>query len=166
MKKNKKLTTLSMLTASCLMLSFIEYLLPPLFPSVPGIKMGLANIVIIFALYTYSIKEAALISFVRITLSCLLFGGFMTFAYSVAGAFLSLLFMTVFKKTNLFSTIGISVLGGVMHNAGQIIVAMILMHTKQIGYYMIVLSVTGIISGILVGIAGAILTKRFKNKVQ
>ena len=124
------------------------------------IKLGLPNIAIIFILYRLGWKEAAAVSFVRIVAVSLLFGNPMTFAYSVAGGFLSLLVMTLLRKMDFLSTVGVSVAGGVMHNVGQILMAMLLLGTAELGYYLIVLAVTGTVSGIFVGLCGGFAVRR------
>ena len=162
-RHTKKLTLLGLLTAIALILSYVEALLPPFFVAVPGIKMGLPNIAIIFVLYRFGLKEAAAVSLVRLAAVALLFGSAMTLIYSLAGAVLSLALMSLLKKSNLFSMIGVSIVGGVSHNLGQILVAMWLMETAEIGYYMIILTVTGTIAGILIGVAGAFVLKYLNN---
>lgn len=162
----KKIAFIGLCATLALLLSYVEFLLPPVFVSVPGIKMGLPNVVVLFVLYTLGEKYAALVSFVRILLSSLLFGSVLTLAYSVAGAILSLAVMMILKKTDLLSTVGVSVAGGISHNIGQILVAIAVLRTPQIAYYMIVLAVTGIISGAFVGLCGAFLVKRIPmNKI-
>ena len=158
--KTKKITFLGLSAALALLLSYVEFLLPPLFSAVPGIKLGLPNVVIIFTLYRYGLGAAATVSFVRLVISSMLFGNAMTFAYSLAGAILSLAIMALLKKLDLFSTVGVSITGGVAHNLGQILVALLLLDTPQIAYYMIVLTVTGIISGAFIGLCGAFMIKR------
>ena len=162
-RHTKKLTLLGLLTAIALILSYVEALLPPIFVAVPGIKMGLPNIAIIFVLYRFGLKEAAAVSLVRLAAVALLFGSAMTLIYSLAGAVLSLALMSLLKKSNLFSMIGVSIVGGVSHNLGQILVAMWLMETAEIGYYMIILTVTGTIAGILIGLAGSFVLKYLNN---
>ena len=147
-----------------MLLSYVEFLLPPIFVSVPGIKMGLPNVVILYVLYALDFRYALLVSLVRICLSSLLFGNTMTFAYSIAGAMLSLLIMLILKKTDKLSVIGVSVAGGVSHNIGQILVAMLLLDTPQIAFYLIILAITGTVSGIFIGLCGAILTKRLPSE--
>ena len=164
-RHTKKLTLLGLLTAIALILSYVEALLPPIFVAVPGIKMGLPNIAIIFVLYRFGLKEAAAVSLVRLAAVALLFGNAMTLIYSLAGAVLSLTLMSLLKKSNLFSMIGVSIVGGVSHNLGQILVAMWLMETAEIGYYMIILTVTGTIAGILIGLAGSFVL-RYLNKLN
>ena len=162
-RHTKKLTLLGLLTAIALILSYVEALLPPIFVAVPGIKMGLPNIAIIFVLYRFGLKEAAAVSLVRLAAVALLFGNAMTLIYSLAGAVLSLTLMSLLKRSNLFSMIGVSIVGGVSHNLGQILVAMWLMETVEIGYYMIILTVTGTVAGILIGLAGSFVLKYLNN---
>lgn len=159
----RRVAFLGVLTSLALILSYVESLLPPIWAAVPGIKIGLPNIVIIVLLYTQGLKEAAAVSIVRVCLVALLFGNVMTMAYSVAGALLSLGLMALCKRLNIFSVVGVSVVGGVSHNLGQILVAIALFDTVELGYYMIVLAVTGTIAGVLIGIAGALLVKRFER---
>lgn len=157
--KTKTLVFLSLFTAVAMVLSYIEAILPPIWSAIPGIKIGLPNIIIIFLLYRMSVKSAAAVSLVRILLSALLFGNAVTLLYSLAGAILSLTVMAVLKKIDRFSMIGVSIVGGVFHNLGQILMAMLILETAEIGYYMIILTVTGTIAGVLVGILGALLTR-------
>ncbi len=159
MKNSKKIAFLGVISSFAIILSFVESLLPPIMASVPGIKIGLPNIVIIFLLYKYSVKEAATVSFIRLLTVVLLFGNTVTFLYSFSGAVLSLTVMWLLKITKRFSPIGVSIAGGVCHNLGQIIVAVILLSTKEIGYYMPFLTVSGVISGIFVGLLGILLLK-------
>ena len=155
----KKLTFLSIMSALAIILSFVESLLPPIWSAVPGIKMGLPNIVVIFLLYKFSIKEAAVVSFIRLITVGLLFGNFMTFLYSLAGAVLSLLVMWLLKHINRFSQIGVSISGAVSHNLAQVVVAILLLGTKEIWFYMPVLAVSGTVAGIFVGLSGIMLLK-------
>ena len=155
MNKSKRITFLGLCASVAMILSYIEFLLPPLFSAVPGIKMGLANIIIIFILYKFGIASAFAVSGVRLVLVTLLFGNVMTLLYSTVGAILSLVLMSIAKRRDFFSQVGVSIIGGVAHNAGQILVAMLVMETAEIGYYMIVLTVSGTIAGILIGLAGS-----------
>lgn len=164
--KTKKLTFLALSATLALVLSYLESLLPPIVVTVPGIKIGLPNLVIITLLYRYGVKEAAAVSFVRLVSVFLLFGNITTAAYSFAGAVISLSLMALFKKLSLFSTVGVSVIGGVTHNLGQILVAIFLFDSLSIGYYMLILAVTGTIAGVFIGLSatflGNRLTKLFK----
>ena len=159
MNTSKKVAFLGLCTAAALILAYIEMLVPPLFAAVPGIKMGLPNLVILFLLYRYGFWNAAAVSLVRMVLVSLLFGNVMAFMYSVAGGVLSLLGMLLLKKCHLFSTVGVSVAGGVLHNVGQILAAMLLLDTAEIGYYLVVLAVSGTVAGVLIGCGSAALIK-------
>lgn len=158
----RRLVLLGTFTAIALALSYIEFLLPPIWSAVPGIKLGLANVMVIYVLYSLSLKDAAMISLVRVFLSAILFGTALTLAYSLAGAVLSLAAMAILKKLGLFSEVGVSIAGAVLHNLGQILVAVIVLRTAEIGYYMIILTLTGILSGVFVGLVGSLLTKYIK----
>ena len=157
----RKIALLGLCTAIAMVFAWIESQLPPLVAAVPGIKLGLPNIVIVFVLYRFGWKESASVSFVRIVAVSLLFNP-ATLPYSLAGGFLSLLGMTLLKKTNLLSTTGVSVAGGVLHNAGQILMAMLIMSTVGLGYYFIILAVTGTISGVFVGLCGGFAVRRVR----
>ncbi|MBE6530061.1 MAG: Gx transporter family protein [Ruminococcaceae bacterium] len=161
-KRTQKLALLGLFTAIAMVLAYVEVLLPPLFSAVPGIKLGLPNIIIIFVLYRMGIKEAAAVSLVRMVAVALLFGNPMTFAYSLAGGVLSLATMAILRKLDFFSIIGVSVTGGVLHNVGQILLAMFVLRTAELGYYLIVLSITGTIAGIFIGLCGWLAVKRVK----
>ena len=161
--KTKKVAFLGLYTAVTLILAYVEAILPPLWSAVPGIKMGLPNIMILFLIYRFSFKEAAAVSLVRLLAVALLFGNIMTLAYSVAGAGLSLGIMVLLKKTDRFSMVGVSITGGIFHNLGQILVAMLVLETAEIGYYMIILTLTGTVAGILVGFAGFLVLKYLKK---
>lgn len=158
MKKTKRLVLLAMLTAVAMILSYVESLLPSV--GIPGVKMGLANIAVIFALFRFGWKEAAALSLVRVVLVSLLFGSVGAMLYSLAGAVLSLAVMALLRRIDRFSTVGISVAGGVAHNAGQILMAMLILQTKQLFGYLPVLAVSGIAGGVLTGLAAALLIRR------
>lgn len=158
MKKTKRLVLLAMLTAVAMILSYVESLLTSV--GIPGVKMGLANIAVIFALFRFGWKEAAALSLVRVVLVSLLFGSVGAMLYSLAGAVLSLAVMALLRRIDRFSTVGISVAGGVAHNAGQILMAMLILQTKQLLGYLPVLAVSGIAGGVLTGLAAALLIRR------
>lgn len=158
MKKTKRLVLLAMLTAVAMILSYVESLLPSV--GIPGVKMGLANIAVIFALFRFGWKEAAALSLVRVVLVSLLFGSVGAMLYSLAGAVLSLAVMALLRRIDRFSTVGISVAGGVAHNAGQILMAMLILQTRQLLGYLPVLAVSGIAGGVLTGLAAALLIRR------
>ena len=161
----KKIAVLGLCTAVALILAYVESMLPPLFHAVPGIKVGLPNIIIVFVLYRFGLREAAAVSLVRMLAVSFMFGNMMALVYSLAGAFLSMLVMVILKKLNFLSVVGVSVSGGVFHNVGQILTAMLLLETAELGYYLIVLTITGTVSGIFVGLCGAIIVKRIPKKL-
>lgn len=156
---------LGLCTALALILAYVEVLLPPLLSAVPGIKMGLPNIILIFLLYRKNAITAAGVSLARILLVALLFGNAMSLLYSLAGGVLSLAGMALLKRMDFLSATGVSVAGGVLHNVGQILMAMLLLDTTQIGYYMVVLAATGIAAGLCVGLAGALLIRKIPAKL-
>ena len=161
MKKTQRLCVLSLTVAAAMLLSFIEAQLPS-FTVVPGIKAGLANIAVIFALYRFGAKEAIAVSLVRVLMMSLLFGSFVGMLYGLAGATVSIALMFLLKRFSLFTPIGVSVAGGVAHNVGQIAVACILLRTSAIAYYLPVLVISGTVAGIVTGVASGILVKRFE----
>ena len=163
--KTKTTALAGVCIALAMVLAYIEVIIPPLFPAIPGIKMGLPNIIIIFLLYRRGPAFAAIVSILRILLVSMLFGNAMMMLYSLAGGILSLLIMILLRRLRSLSMIGVSVAGGVAHNVGQILMAMLLLETAELGYYLVVLTVTGTISGILIGLCGAALIKRVPKNI-
>lgn len=159
--KTKKLATLAVTVAVAMILSFVESRIPA-FVAVPGVKVGLANIAVIFALYKFGWREAAVVSLIRVFLVSLLFGSAVSLAYSIAGAVLSLAVMILLRRIRLFTEIAVSVVGGITHNIGQVLVAFLLLETDVVFYYLPFLLISGIIAGVAVGIASALLVKRIK----
>ena len=157
--KTERLALYGLLTSLALILSYLESLLPLSF-AVPGVKLGLPNIAVLFALYRLGGRGACTISLVRVLLASILFGNLFSLAYGAAGASLSLLVMLLLKKSGKFSVAAVSVAGGVAHNAGQIIVAIFVLETRGLIYYLPPLCVSGIAAGLLVGLAAALLIKR------
>ncbi len=164
MDKTKKIATYGVMAALAMILSYVEMQLPA-FVAIPGVKLGLTNIVVLVALYKMGYKSALFINIVRIIAVSLLFGTLMSFAFSFAGGMLSTLVMILLKKSDKFSTVGVSVAGGITHNIGQILAAMLLLNTKAIIWYLPVLWLSGILSGLLIGLIGAIIVKRIKVSV-
>ena len=157
--KTKKVAFLGMCIALSMILSFVESQIPPL-AAVPGVKMGLPNIVMVFMLYKVGAKDTAIVSILRVILVGILFGTPLSMIYSLVGAALSLIGMILLKKTNLFAPITVSVAGGILHNIGQIATACIVMETAQIAYYLPVLLISGTIAGIMIGLTAAMILKR------
>ena len=146
-------------TALALIFSYVESLIP-IQIGIPGVKLGLANLMIVIALYKMSLKETYLLSITRVVLSGFLFGNMFAILYSLAGGLLSLTVMAVLKKAGGFSVMGVSIAGGVFHNIGQLIIAMIVVETFSVAYYIPVLLIAGVITGLLIGIAANETLKR------
>ena len=163
--RTKKLTVLALSVALAMILSFVESQIPPFVP-IPGVKIGLANIVVVFALYKLGWKEAVGISLLRVFLVSVLFGHAASFFYSFAGAVFSLCGMILLKKSGLFSYMAVSVAGGVLHNAGQILMACILLETNIITYYLPVLILSGTLAGIVIGLIAAVMVSRIRLDIQ
>lgn len=163
--KVKNIAFYGMMIALALIFSYLETFIPinALVP-IPGVKLGLANIVVLFALYTMKVRDAFVIAVIRILIAGFLFGNLMTIAYSFAGGMLSLSVMWLLKKTKL-STIGVSMVGGICHNIGQLCVAVVLTETTRIAYYLPVLLIAGLITGLLMGIVANLVIDRV-NKIQ
>ena len=162
--KTKKITVMALTVALAMILSFVESQIPA-FVAIPGVKMGLANIAVVFALYKLGWKEAILISLIRVFLVSLLFGTGASLFYSLAGAVLSLLGMIGLKATKLFSSVAVSVAGGVLHNVGQIGMACLLLETDVLRYYLPFLALSGIIAGVVIGVIAAVMVKRIRLEV-
>jgi heptaprenyl diphosphate synthase len=162
-KNLEKLVFLSVSVALAMILSFVESLIPPL-SAVPGVKLGLANVLTVFVLYKLGWWEACVVSSLRVLLSAILFGSFVSLTYSAFGAAFSLTVMIIAKKLCPFSALGVSVLGAVSHNAGQILAAFILMGNGAIAYYLVPLVISGTISGVAIGLLGGIVGQRIKLK--
>lgn len=161
--KTKKLTLNALMIALAMVLSYLESLVPLSF-AVPGIKMGLPNIVIVFVLYKMGFKPACLISLIRVVLVSILFGNVMSMVYSLAGAVVSLAVMWLLKRWEKFSCVGVSVAGALGHNAGQIVTAMLLLETGGLIYYFPALCVSAVVAGVCIGVLGGILVKRLNLK--
>ena len=164
MRKNtSRMAFLGLATSVALILAYVEVLLPPLFSAVPGIKMGLPNLILVFLLYRFGVVATAGVSLARILLVFLLFGNGMAVLYSLAGGLLSLAVMALLRRLDFLSVVGVSVAGAVFHNVGQILLAMLILNTAELGYYLIVLTVTGTIAGVLIGLGGGILIRRLPD---
>ena len=148
--KSKKVALWGLMTALAMIFSYIEFLIPVNF-GIPGMKLGLANIVVTTALYVMKPYEAFLINLVRILLSGLLFGNGMSVIYSLSGGILSFAVMLLLKKIKGFSVFGVSIAGGVAHNTGQILAAMLVLENVLIAYYLPVLLISGAATGFLIG---------------
>ena len=162
MYREKKAITVALyglLTALALVLSFVETLIPIPIP-IPGVKLGLANLVTVVGLYLIGIPGTIAVTLVRIVLVGFSFGNPYSMIYGLSGSFLSLLVMAILKKTGRFSQISISVLGGIAHNIGQITFAAVIVQTSGVFYYLPFLIAAGCIAGTLIGIVGGLITGR------
>ncbi len=158
---SKRVARYALLIALAMALSWLESLVP-LSMAAPGMKLGLTNIVVVFALYRMSLRDAAALSLVRVLLVSMTFGNAYSFAYSLAGAVLSLAVMAALKRTGKFSILGVSIAGGVGHNLGQIAVAMAVLGTARLAWYLPALLVSGTLAGAAVGAAGGLVAARVK----
>ena len=145
-----KTAYLGLFAAVAIIFGYVESLIP-VFAGIPGIKLGLANLYVLFILEKYSFREAALVSVVRIIVIGFLFGNLFSILYSLAGAALSLSVMTLMLRFTDLSLISVSVAGGVTHNLGQLVVAALIVHSMSVFYYFPVLMVSGIVTGVLIG---------------
>lgn len=171
----RKLTTLSLLSALALVLSWLESVIP-FQPGLPGVKLGLANLVIVYVLYQSSVRSALLVNVVRILLAGFLFSGPFGVLYSMAGALTSLAAMTLLLvldrkreasgKTECFSIYGVSMTGGVFHNLGQLIIAILFVSNLNLFYYFPVMILSGIAAGILNGIIANLLMQHLPASIQ
>lgn len=149
-------------TALALLFSYIESLIP-FHIGIPGVKLGLANLIIVIALYKMNARQAFLLSLTRIVLAGFLFGNLFSILYSLAGGMLSLIVMILLKKQNGFSVMGVSVAGGVFHNVGQLVIAMLVTESLNLFYYVPVLMISGLITGIFIGIIANEMLKRLRR---
>lgn len=148
---NQRIATAALMAALALIFSYIEAMIPmPV--GIPGVKLGIANLIILIAIYELDMRYALAINIIRISVAGLLFTGIFGALYSLAGGMISLIVMWLLKKTGLFSIIGVSMAGGVAHNFGQILIAALLVYNIRMFMYLPVLMLSGIVSGILIGL--------------
>lgn len=150
-----------MLLALALIFGYVETLLPLSF-GIPGVKLGLANLVILSCLYVISVPEVLLLLVARILLSGFFFGNGMMILYSLAGGLLSFCVMLIGKKTNRFSMAGVSILGGVFHNLGQLLLAVVLVWNEKLFFYFPVLLLSGALTGALIGLLSQEILNRLR----
>lgn len=163
MKKTKKIALCGVMCALAFAFSYIEFLIPFDMTGIPGLKPGFANLVIMAALYLLGFPCAAVISFVRIVLSWLIFGNITSFLYSLAGGALSLLLMFLLKKFEVFDEVGVSVSGALTHNAAQLCVSALVLGTGGVFRYSPVLLVSGVVFGVVNGLLLKLILKRTKT---
>lgn len=159
MKGTNRLAVLGLVTTLALILSYVESLIP-VFVGIPGVKLGLGNLATVFLLYRYTLKDTILVVIVRVFISGFMFGNLMSITFSLAGGLLSVVVMAALKRTQAFSVMGVSIVGGCMHNIGQLIIAAFVVSASALVYYVPALLISGVITGLLIGIGADILIKR------
>ena len=159
--RSNNVATTALLASLALILSYVEAIIPYT-PGIPGIKLGIANLIAVVALYKLSAKHAVMLNAIRIVVAGLLFTGVFGMLYSLVGATISLVGMILLKKTELFSVTGVSMAGGFLHNMGQLAIAAIIISDIRIFYYLPVLMISGTIAGVAIGIAAELVIRRAK----
>ena len=154
---SKKIALTALFTSFGIVLSYIETFIPIV--GIPGVKLGLANLVIMLSLYLFGIREAFCINLIRILLSGFMFANIFSIIYSLAGAFVSFIVMVIAKKPGL-SMVTVGILGGVFHNVGQIVVASFVVETYSVYSYIPVLIISGMITGTVIGVLSFLIKKR------
>lgn len=157
--RTDRLAKMGLLLALGMILSYVEALLP-IAPSMPGVKIGLANMLVVLLLYSYGWKYGTVYQLCRILLTAILFGNLFSCIYSLAGAALSMAVMIGLKKADLLDMAGISMSGGIAHNIGQLTIAYFVVQNAAVGWYLPVLLITGALSGYVIGFISEILLKR------
>ena len=160
----KKAAYLGLLCAAGILLGYVETLIPFFF-GIPGMKLGLPNLAVVMVLYLYSWRESLAVYLVRILVIGFLFGNVFSISFSMAGGLISLLSMALVKRSGKLDVTGVSMTGGVAHNAGQILVAMAVTENILVGYIFFPLVLSGLITGMLIGILGGELVKRMRRAV-
>lgn len=161
-KKTQRIAVIGVISAFAIILSYIESLISFNF-FVPGVKLGLANLAVVMVMYIYGNREAIIVNFIRIFIVGLLFTNLFSILFSIAGAVISFLLMALAKRTGKLSVMGVSVIGGVSHNIGQIIVAAFVVETYSVIYYVPVLIVAGVVTGMINGIVSETLVKYLRG---
>lgn len=159
--RKKVVAYFGMFLALALILSYVESLVP-IALGIPGVKLGLANLITVIVLYRIGAREAFLLSLLRVTIAGFLFGNLFAILYSMAGACTSLAVMVLLKRIGTFSIIGVSIAGGVFHNIGQLIVAMLVLQSASLVYYFAVLMIAGLVTGFLIGVLSMETMKRLR----
>ena len=166
MKINTKyIALLGLLLTFAVAAGYFERFIPPIIPTVPGLKLGLPNIAVIILIYIKDYKTAFILNIFRVILSGFLFTGIWGMIYGLSGALLSFIVMAILKKTDKFGAVGISAAGGVCHNLGQICVAVLLVNNIKLFYYFPVLIIFGAATGIIIGYLSGLIINRL-NKIN
>ncbi len=163
--KSKKTSLYGMLLALAMVLSYVEAIIP-INIGVPGVKLGLPNIVTVIGLYSIGPVPTMIISALRILLVSFMFGNTMTLAYSVSGFLLSYITMVILIKIGGFQRTVVSITGGVMHNVGQLVAAVLLLHSEVLFYYLPVLMIAGVVAGAVIGLVSGLITDRIHSYLR
>ena len=161
----KWVATYGMLIGLACIFSYVEAIIPVPIP-IPGVKLGLANLVVIVGLYTIGVKGTVAVSLVRIVFVGFTFGNASSMLYSMAGGIFSLALMILFRKLNWFSQIGVSIIGGIGHNIGQLTMAALITQTAGVFYYLPFLMTAGVAAGALIGLLGGLVTERVQTIIK
>jgi len=159
----KNVARYGVLVALAFIFSYVETLIPFEMIGIPGIKLGLANLVVLVAMYTLRLRDAFVISLVRILLVGFTFGNPYSAIYGLCGGLLSFAVMALLKKTDWFGTIGVSLAGGIFHNVGQLMVAIFVVENVNVAYYFPPLLIAGAITGAIIGIVTDMIVRRIKR---
>lgn len=163
--RNRKTAYIGLFTACGILFGYIEFLLPlPI--GIPGVKIGLSNIVTLSSLFLLGPGAAFIVMLLRIVLSGLMFGNFFGILYSLAGGIAAYITMLVAKRLGIFGVLGISIVGGVFHNIGQLVVAAVVVTSMKLIFYLPALLISGLIAGAAVGIASGIIINRLQRFVR
>lgn len=160
--KTRRITEFGMLLAISLVLTYLEMLIPVMV-AVPGVKLGLANIVTMLLLYKRNLRDTFFFMTIRVVLAGLLFSGVSGIIYSFAGGVCCIGIMSILKRFPMFSIMGVSMSGAIFHNIGQILVAIFVIENIHILYYLPVLCITGTITGFLIGYITFLLIKKYNQ---
>lgn len=162
--KTYRIALYGLCIALAFILSYLESLIP--IQMIPGMKIGLTNLVVLIAFYYLDARAAFVINLVRILLVAFTFGNLQSLCYSAAGGMLAYLVMLLLKRTRHFAMVTVSVAGGVFHNVGQILVAMWMVETTSVIWYLSVLIISGVVSGIVVGVLGGMVLEKLPDHMR
>lgn len=160
-----KIAYLALMIALSMIFSYVELLIPINF-GIPGIKLGLANVVSVVVLYLFGFYSTIIVVLARVLLSGFMFGNMFSIIYSLSGGIISVLVMALFKKSRMFSVLGVSMAGGVFHNLAQLLIAIIIVEQLKIYYYGPILIVSGLIMGTIIGYISSMIIKRVETYVR
>ena len=158
---NRKIAALGLFAAVAIIFGYVETLIP-VFAGIPGIKLGLANLSILYILINYSFREAAAVSVIRIIVIGFMFGNMFSIIYSLCGAALSMTVMTLLLRKTQSSIMAVSVAGGITHNIGQLIIAALIVENRAVFFYTPVLLISGMVTGLLIGYLAAEVSRRVR----